>query len=324
MSILRNINYMKNFVFFPCATPSPLIVIETAFEAALPELWEFFSFQIPQLLNPLAKKAGSEHAPKWYPAPARYRDVNRRSRGHGRHVEQDPPGRRSPGEKWGPNTLAFRMVDLEQKAMFWWMVVDLYTEFMARWTTLIYLHEGCPFDHQCSKSGPFSTIFIGRGENTAILPILSTGTIFSGGYEIQQVISPETGKTVDAGSFAVETKLEVFHGDHPPSAAHVEIRNNATGEAVARSNGGTPSPDGLSLSTGAAYAHPRGATGHSYSVVLVNEAEHEDVAITAGTLHISGGFCVTMAPALPFDTSHVLPRLAGSNISKRFGVPPGY
>lgn len=309
MSILHNINYMKNFIFFPCATPSPLIVMETAFEAALPELWEFFSFQLPQLLNPLAKKAGSEHAPKWYPAPARYTDPNRRGRGHGRHITQDPPGRRSPGEKWGPNTLAFHAVDLEQRAMFYWMVVDLYTEFMARWTTMLYLRQGCPFEHDCHKSGPFSSIFIGQGEAACILPILNAGTIFSGGFEIQEITSPDSGKTIAASSFAIECTLQVFHENRAPTAARVEIRQVDTGVAVGSGTKMTPSGDGLAGNTGAAYQRPRGSPPHSYNVILVNDSPSETVAIIHATLHISGGFCVIVAPAMPFDTDHVLPRL---------------
>lgn len=309
MSILHNVNYMKRFVFHPCATPNPLIVIETAFEAAAAELWEFFSFQLPQILNPLAKKAGSQNAPKWYPAPARYTDPSRRGKGHGRHITQDPPGRTSPGEKWGPNTIAFRAVDAEQKAMFYWMVVDLATEFMARWTTLLYLKQDCPFDHNCHKQGPFDSIFIGQGTVVCILPMLNAGTIFSGGFEIQQITFPDGDGTVSNGSMTVETTLAVFNGTKPPTAAWVEIREVDTGKTVAGGPGGTPSDDNLSLKTGATYSRPAKSPPHSYNVVLVNQSTTEDVAVVAGVLHISGGFCVSVAPAQPFDVSHILPRI---------------
>jgi hypothetical protein len=309
MSILRNINYMKNFTFYPCATPNPLAVIELAFEAALPELWEFFSFQIVQVAKPVAKEMGSRNAPGWTPAPNWGDRERQRSRGHGKHVFADPPDRKSPGEKWGPNTLAFRMVDLEQRALLYWMIVDLATAFMARWTTLMYQHQQCPFDHQCYKSGPFTTIFIGQGEATAILPILNAGTIFSGGFEIQQQTSLTTGMTVAPGSMTVETTLKRFLSDEPPSAAWVEIREAGSGKIVGGGPGGTPNTSDGTVRTGASFQRPIGSPPHSYNVVLVNNASDEFVAVTAGTLHLSGSFCVTIAPALPFDASHIIPRL---------------
>ncbi len=63
MSVLKNVNYMKRFVHYPCAAPNPLILIETGLEAFLPVLIELFSFQVAQLAMRMPKLVGAQKAP---------------------------------------------------------------------------------------------------------------------------------------------------------------------------------------------------------------------------------------------------------------------
>ncbi len=124
---------MKRFAAFPCATPNPLIVIELGLQALLPVLYELFSVQIVQRAMPTLKEMGSRNAPKYIPAPG-FRDRRfERGRGHGRAIyPQQPAGRKVAGERMGPNTFLFRLADLEQKYMLYWLLADLATEFLAR------------------------------------------------------------------------------------------------------------------------------------------------------------------------------------------------
>lgn len=308
MSILSNINFMRKFIAFPCATPNPLILIETAFEALLPELWEFLSFQVVQQVLPVAKKIGGRDAPRWQERrPMRDYDW-RRTRGHGVHMSSNPPERRSVGEKLGPNTVLFRLIDFEQRALFYWMLVDLATEFMARWTTLIYLKQKCPFDHPCTKSGVFSSAFIGMGGTRMILPILDVGSLFSGGLEIQTRYFAGDPTHTDATAIAFEATIRKFHSDEPPSNAWVQLERTDTGEVVAGGKGlGEVTPEGGRRS-GGFYVRSKGATAHNYHLVLINMTD-EVVAVTAGVLHLSGSFCVEASPLLPFDHNHLLPRI---------------
>lgn len=307
MSILHNINYMTRFVFFPCATPNPLILIDLAAEALLPELWEFFSYQVVQTVLPLTKALGKKDQPR-YQARREHDYLDwKRSRGHGRYQVADPPTRRSYGEKWGPNTFLFRAIDLEQKAAFYWMILDLATEFMARWTTLIYQYQGCPFEHQCYAQGTFATPFHGQGDASIVLPILSAGTVFCGGLEIQQQFDPATNLSQSALSVMVTATFTKFLSLDGPAAAWIEIRRADTGERLS----GLPllgalDPDGF-RKTGAVITLPRKSASHRYNVVFVNNAP--EFIECHGTIHISSGFCVTAAPLIPFDAQHILPRL---------------
>lgn len=309
MSVLSNVNYMKKFVAFPCATPNPIVIVETAFEVGAPLLMEFFSFQLAQLVKAPLRDMGRKNAPPSVPGFDRRDRRRESSRGHGRHIRPDAPADRvSYGEKWGPNTILFRMHDATSRALLYWLIADLATEFMARWTTMIYKKQNCPTGSECYKTGTFNTIYIGKGQNDAFLPLLSAGGTHSGGFEIVQDTSPETGLTTGAGSFAVETELRQFHSNNPPTGASVQIVESATGDVVAQSpdTGGTELNGGYY--TGATYTRPKGSVGKSYKVRLKNDKPDETVAIAKGVLHLSGGFCVSTAPALPFDANHLVPR----------------
>lgn len=300
MSILHNINYMKRFVHHPCATPNPLMLIEFAFEAALPVLFELLSADILDKAIPQGKQAwrkaaaGNNRSPTTAPG-----GVGPQS-GHGRKAG-GRFGRRTPGRKVGPREWLFDVVDAEQTGAYWWLVADLFTEFLARWSTLIYLKQGCPFDHECYRQGPFSTGYGAHPEAVCILPVLSTGVVASGGLAIQQL---RKGKF----SITYTGRLVRFLSDRPPSAARLELRGGVGGQHIYSTGaGGQEDPAGGVLAGGFYHFDHNGENLPQYQIVLVNEAEDEDVAVVDGLLMLSSGFCNNAAPTIAWDNNHLIP-----------------
>lgn len=300
MSILGNANYMKRFIHHPCATPNPILLIEFAFEAALPVLFELLSADILDKALAQGKQAWRKAASGKDRSPNPQPGNTGPSGGHGRKAG-GRFGRRSPGRQVGPREWLFDLVDAEQTGMYWWLVADLYTEFLARWTTLIYLKQGCPFDNSCHAQGQFSGIYIGGGESPQVLPILTTGVVSSGGFVIQQIRN---------GKFSITYTCDIvqFHSDKPPSAARVELRGGVGSGRVL--NPGTPivNKDSPGVSSGG-WAHIENERGSvaSYMLILVNDAPEETVGTINGVLTLSSGFCNNEAPSVPWDSNHLVP-----------------
>lgn len=299
MSIISNMNYMKRFVHHPCATPNPIMLIEFAFEAGLPVLFELLSHDIMDKALAQGKQAwrkaasGNNRSPQ--PQPGGAGPMS----GHGRKAG-GRLGRRSMGKKVGPREWLFDLVDAEQTGMYWWLVADLATEFMARWTTLIYLKQGCPFEHECYRTGPFNGIYIGKGSSPQILPILNTGVVTSGGHTIQQF---RPGKF----SITYTARLVQFLSNDPPSAARLELVGGVgSGSVVQQGSGGAADPAGGQLAGGFWHSQHVGTNYPGWEIHLVNDSNTETVGCVDGILTLSSGFCDNTAPTPAFDINHLL------------------
>ena len=299
MSILQNVNYMKNFVYHPCATPNPLMLIETAFEAGLPEMLEllsadFFDKTLRATKDMWRRGAAADAAKKGPPGLA-----TQPPGGHGRRLG-GTVGRRSVGIPYGAKTWVFELVDAEQTAMFWWLVADLATEFLARWTTLIYLKQRCPFDHSCFAEGQFTTIYIDQGSNSPLLPVMGTGVVISGGLEIQ-VIKP--------GPYSISYQAEIrqFGTGQPASNARVELQDSVGNRVYSNGSGGGVGDTGARLSGGFYNFPSAGTATPSYKLVLINDSPTETVAVTEGHLQLSSGLCDNAAPMIPWDGKNLFP-----------------
>lgn len=300
MSILGNVNYMKRFVFHPCATPNPIMLIEFAFEAALPVLFELLSADILDKALAQGKQAWRKRASGNNKSPQEAPGGVGPQSGHGKKIG-GKFGKKSYGRKVGPREWLFDVVDAEQTAMYWWLVADLATEFLARWSTLIYLKQGCPFDHECFAEGPFAGIFIGQGEGPQVLPILSTGVVSSGGLVIQQ-----TRK----GKFSITYRCEIVQVTTglPASAAHVELRGGVGSGSVIQSGKGGSTNEGGGVNSGGFWNFDHnGDNLPSYQLILVNESATETVGTINGVLTLSSGFCNNSAPSIPWDIDHLIP-----------------
>lgn len=308
MSVLGNMNYMKRFVHHPCATPNPIMLIEFAFEAGLPVLFELLSADILDKALKQGKDAWRKAASGKNRSPQPPDGNTGPQSGHGRKAG-GRFGRRSPGRPVSGREWLFDLVDMEQTGMYWWLVADLATEFLARWSTLIYLKQGCPFDHECFAQGLFNSIYIGQGEVNCFVPVLSTGVVSSGGYVIQQ-----TRK----GKFSVTYNAQIFKvGTHEPaSAARVELRGGVgAGRTFCPGDGGGVDYTGARMSGGFHnFDHDSGVLS-SYNLVLVNDSPTETVGVEPSLLCLSSGFCNNSAPSVPWDSNHLVPQPHG-----RFGV----
>jgi hypothetical protein len=310
MSVLKNVNYMKRFVHYPCAAPNPLILIETGLEAFLPVMIELFSFQVAQLAMRMPKLVGAQKAPG---LPAYTGAPGAQAGGRPKHGVSlqgiSKKGGRSFGERLGPNTFIFRLSDLEQTGLYYWMIADLATQFLARWTSLIYMHERCKFGGQCYKEGEMTSLYVGPGVSPCFLPQLNAGRIFSGGLNIQ--VSERLGGHFqqDDISIAFSGKLNVFNGGgRAPSGASLQLLDAQTGEVLA-SGSGEGQVNSLGMrSSGGFYTSPRGSAARGYNVCIVNHS-NDTVGVVDGKLMIAGGFCVSSAPAIPFDASHLAGRI---------------
>lgn len=121
MSISKNLNYLKNLWRHPCATPNIEIVIETAFEAFFPALYEVIGIGCTDIIKLRAGKA------PW----------------HGRNIRAIAKAVHVP-EAVGKNIYRYSVPYLAVEAGLWyWMVIDVASGFLPNWASLMYQESGC-------------------------------------------------------------------------------------------------------------------------------------------------------------------------------------
>jgi len=131
MSALKNLGYIKEAMFFPCAEPSPTLVIEAAAAAGLVTLWSAATFSC---LDIVKLRAGIS---PW----------------HARGLKALVNGINSPAEQNKINGLYKFLIPVEQ-SLFFFFIVDLTIDFFANWQSQIFKLGGCtPHGGECSKSG---------------------------------------------------------------------------------------------------------------------------------------------------------------------------
>jgi len=312
MSALDNINYLKRFAFYPCATPSPALIVETAFEAVFPVLWEFFSLQIYQTASPTAKRIGAKSAPT-FPLPQtgdRGGQKVQKSKGHGYHLSpKGPPDHRVNGERWGPNTYFFRAADVVQKYLYYMVLADLATDFAARWTTLIYKKQDCPFDHQCYKQTTFGWSFPPNSSGALLGPFTSAGCILFNGRQIEIPFGVGTDHIVQPASFSWTGSIhEMGNPAKPANSAYFVVLNREG--AIVQGGPGQMYADanGNRRAGGLVQVH-RGSKAWWYQITLVNPDPTQYVTCSDGVIMLDCARCTIIAPEIPFDAAHLLPRL---------------
>lgn len=120
MGVLNNINYIKKATVYKCALPGPMILIETAFRAGVPVLLELITFGC---IDALKIRGGiSFNCGKLIKAVI--------VKAHGAQVVADAH-------------YLYKFVAPVERALWYWMVADLTTSFVANWTSLVYEAQGC-------------------------------------------------------------------------------------------------------------------------------------------------------------------------------------
>lgn len=142
MSILKNTNYMKRIMRHTCDNTNPTIMIETAFEAALPLLFVPFTFSCFDWY-----KAGAGHSWK---CGKKLRAVAKKVIGptivDGFHFMYNVSG-----------------IATAENLLFIWFIADLAVDTYANWSTLMYLEGNCDLPRNGTIQGSLDALIIDPG-----------------------------------------------------------------------------------------------------------------------------------------------------------------
>ena len=120
MGVLDNVGYVAKATYYPCAEPDPVLVIEAAGQALAPVLLSAATFGC---LDFIRMRAGIS---PW----------------HSRGLRMLINGAIPPEQSDAINKIYKFLIPLE-KVLFFWFVVDLTTEFFARWQSQIFRLGAC-------------------------------------------------------------------------------------------------------------------------------------------------------------------------------------
>lgn len=143
MSVLRNLNYIQEISRIPCAQPDPLLVIKTAFEAAPPALLQL---GLPGCSEIVQARAGIAPGQGFGELVKQATDRGARPRRGGRHGKRysAPVQRAHRGLPLGGRQFLYRTGFFAAERLLWyWLVADVTTAFIAQWTSLIYQEMNC-------------------------------------------------------------------------------------------------------------------------------------------------------------------------------------
>jgi hypothetical protein len=241
MSAISNLNYIKRVYNHPCATPTPNVMIETAFPAARLALLEVLSFGCTDILKMRLGRT------PWH------------SRGLKMLIRK-----KSLGVQLGPRTTGFSYAFAPVEFVLQYMLfADAATGFAANWMSLVYQQQGCTLPGSgyigCAihstfqdAGGPYGTLLETReekqccsvGGNIIQIPAGCEATI-----SYQTTFKPFLDLPANLG--AVRTWLERADG----------LKFNV--------QDGMMSPDGKSMTTGGGghFGAPAIGLGESYKIM---------------------------------------------------------
>lgn len=134
MSIMKDINYIKELMVIPCAHPDIITVIETAFTSAPPALLTLFT---PGCTEIIKTKLGL--AP-W----------------HHRGVKALLKGTVTPQAISATKFLYKIGYFAAEKYLYWWMVADVTSEFITTWQSQVYQAQQCQLPGAGTAYGYFA------------------------------------------------------------------------------------------------------------------------------------------------------------------------
>lgn len=135
MGVIDNLGYIKKAAAFPCATPNPILIAQAAGNAIAPVLLNAATFGCNDIVK---MRAGIS---PW----------------HSRGLKALIKGAIPPDETATAGKLLKFTIPVE-KALFFWFVVDLTTDFFARWHSQVFRLGACGHPlRSWTGSGPLST-----------------------------------------------------------------------------------------------------------------------------------------------------------------------
>ena len=149
MSALTNLNYMKQILRHPCALPDPIIIVKTAFEAALPLLFVASTFSCTDYIK--------AHAGISWKCGRKIKALAQNTLG-AKYV-------RAAAYYYEASGAA-----LAENALWYWFLAELGTGFVANWTTLVYQEQGCGLDNSGYIHSSLAIGFAGPGEIRGVPP----------------------------------------------------------------------------------------------------------------------------------------------------------
>lgn len=121
MSLLKNINYIKELDRIPCADPSPWIIVKTAAQAAPPAL---LSLLVPGCTDIVKTRLG-------------------RSPWHAKSISSFIKKAVGP-EALGANKFLYKVgYDAAERFLWYWMLADVTQEFFVTWQSQIFQEQQC-------------------------------------------------------------------------------------------------------------------------------------------------------------------------------------
>lgn len=204
MSILKNINYIRDLDRLPCAHPDIMLYIETAFKSAPPALLTLFQ---PGCTDILKTRIGN--------SPWHLRGISGLIK---QAIQPYPISEQQFLYKIGYYAA--------EKYLWWWMVADVTTEFVTTWQSMIFQEQQCELPGAGSAFGYFEPVPIpGERSTGLVLHVLQghPGVIMTtNGFRIQPGFQASIGWWADwqswphAGSEVFITTWMQKDGDPTP------------------------------------------------------------------------------------------------------------
>lgn len=215
MSILRNINYLKELNVQGCSAPDITVAITTGFEAAAPAL---LSLLTPGCTDIVKLKLGIS---PW----------------HRKGIRSLIKGIAAPFAAEGNRFLYKIGYFTAERGLYWLMVADVATQFEVTWNSLVFAAQQCPLPSAGTAYGYLAPIIYGAGQNGFLHPSpqhnvtgmavgLNGVTIFPGfqgtvNWSCEFDSWPERGKGVSVNTWMTEDdsdiKFSEYTTNNPPS-----------------------------------------------------------------------------------------------------------
>lgn len=235
MSILRDINYIKELNRIPCATPSPWIIVKTAFQSAPPAL---LSLLQPGCNDIVKTRIG-------------------RSPWHAKGISSLIKNAIGPQALGGNKFLYEVGYNTAERYLWYWMLADVTKEFFMTWQSQIFQEQQCELPGAGTASGYFAPFVYGLPSTSRLVPSItrsapgvsiSTFNIvvrpgFQGslGFSVEWDSYPIPGSGVNATTwFTVDdddTKNDFARTNEPGQGNY-----NRTGGSIYHNRPGVPTP----------------------------------------------------------------------------------
>jgi hypothetical protein len=290
MSIGKNLNYIKRAFKHPCATPNPVILVETAFAAGVPALMNLVLFGCGDIVK---MKAGV--AP-W----------------HTRALKGFIKSAADP-RVLGPTKFLYASgYGALEAALWWWLVADTVTGFVADWMSLVYQEQGCDLPGNGYFQAGLTSNFedAGNGKLININGISSVPCLSASLHSIRIPFGC-------SATISWDTEFKPFLNDpNNQGTVRTYLRRSSDGVQIG-AQPGYPQKDGSQVTGGGAHVSAL-HIGQDEEYTLAWDLDRGLMGCTGGTLRISSygrkldlipAGCKPKLPPQPYPVRPVPPPL---------------